>query len=116
MSTTRRRLTEGERAQQRSRDRELTVRAVDQLRTSAGWQAWLRVRARTGLRRYSLGNQLLIALQKLASHCLLGRDGCTPGPADCVNRRRSATPRFITSFVNSGPSPLDRMSRHRRAT
>jgi len=63
MSTTRRRLTEAERAQQRARDRELTVRAVQQLRTSAGWQAWLRVRARTGLRRYSLGNQLLIALQ-----------------------------------------------------
>ena len=62
MSTrTRRRLTEDERAQQRARERELTVRAVEQLRTSAGWQAWLRVRARTGLRRYSLGNQLLIA-------------------------------------------------------
>ena len=39
------------------------MRAVEQLRTSDGWQAWLRVRARTGLRRYSLRNQLLIALQ-----------------------------------------------------
>ena len=52
--TPRRRLSEAERAQQRERDRELTVRAVEQLRTSAGWQAWVRVRARTGLRRYSV--------------------------------------------------------------
>lgn len=61
--STRRRLSESERAQRRAQDRELSIRAVAQLRTSAGWQAWLRVRARTGLRRYSLHNQLLIALQ-----------------------------------------------------
>jgi hypothetical protein len=53
-STSTRRLSEAEHAQRRARDRELTVRAVAQLRTSDGWQAWLRVRARTGLRRYSL--------------------------------------------------------------
>ena len=53
-SSTRPALTDHERAQRRARERELTVRAVAQLRTSAGWQAWLRVRARTGLRRYSL--------------------------------------------------------------
>jgi antirestriction protein ArdC len=41
----------------------MTSRAVAQLRTSPGWHAWLRVRGRTGLRRYSLTNQLLIALQ-----------------------------------------------------
>jgi hypothetical protein len=52
--TVHRRLTEDERAARRARDRELTQRAVAQLRTSNGWQAWLRVRARTGLRRYSL--------------------------------------------------------------
>lgn len=55
------RLSESERAERRAHDRELSSRAVAQLRTSAGWQAWLRVRARTGLRRYSLHNQLLIA-------------------------------------------------------
>src|ERR1700742_3488048 len=54
---------EAQRAARRSRERELTQRAVEQLRSSDGWQAWLRVRARTGLRRYSLGNQLLIAAQ-----------------------------------------------------
>src|SRR4051794_25272448 len=58
-----RRLSEAERAERRARDRELTSRAVAQLRTSPGWHAWLQVRARTGLRRYSLTNQLLIALQ-----------------------------------------------------
>ncbi len=62
-SAQRRRLSESERAERRAQDRELSRRAVAQLRTSAGWQAWLRVRARTGLRRYSLGNQLLIAFQ-----------------------------------------------------
>ncbi len=54
---------EAQRAARRARERELTQRAVEQLRSSDGWQAWLRVRARTGLRRYSLGNQLLIAAQ-----------------------------------------------------
>jgi antirestriction protein ArdC len=63
MTQTTRRLTEDERAQRRARERELTAHAVAQLRTSPGWQAWLRVRSRTGLRRYSLRNQLLVAVQ-----------------------------------------------------
>jgi len=63
MPRTASRLSEAERAERRAQDRELSIRAVAQLRTSAGWQAWLRVRARTGLRRYSLRNQLLIAHQ-----------------------------------------------------
>jgi antirestriction protein ArdC len=63
MSSQRRKLTEQERAERRARDRELTEQAVARLRCSAGWQAWLAVRARTGLRRYSLRNQLMIALQ-----------------------------------------------------
>ena len=41
----------------------MTERAVAQLRSSAGWQRWLTVRAQVGLRRYSVRNQLLIALQ-----------------------------------------------------
>src|SRR4051794_37486651 len=91
-STASRRLSEAERAERRARDRELTSRAVAQLRTSPGWQAWLRVRARTGLRRYSLTNQLLIALQKLVSHCLLERDGYTSGPT--AASIRAAAPRL----------------------
>jgi len=47
-------LTDQERAERRRQEQELTERAVAQLRCSAGWQRWLTVRARVGLRRYSL--------------------------------------------------------------
>jgi hypothetical protein len=47
-------LTDQERAERRRREQQLTEQAVAQLRTSAGWQRWLTVRARTGLRRYSM--------------------------------------------------------------
>ena len=57
------RLTEEQCAGRRQRDRELAQRAVEQLRSSDGWRMWLAVRSRTGLARYSLRNQLLIALQ-----------------------------------------------------
>jgi len=46
--------TEQERAERRRQEQELTERAVAQLRSSAGWQRWLMVRARVGLRRLSL--------------------------------------------------------------
>ena len=48
----RRQLTYEERAERRRREQELTERAVAQLRSSEGWQRWLAVRARVGLRRY----------------------------------------------------------------
>ena len=57
------RLSDEERAERRQRDRQLAQRAAEELRSSDGWRSWLRVRARTGLARYSLRNQLLIALQ-----------------------------------------------------
>jgi hypothetical protein len=47
-------LTDQERAERRKQEQELTERAVAQLRCSAGWQRWLTVRARVGLRRYSV--------------------------------------------------------------
>ena len=50
------------RAQRRERDRALMVSAVERLRGSDGWRAWLRARSR--FRHYSLHNQLLIALQR----------------------------------------------------
>jgi antirestriction protein ArdC len=56
-------LTDEERAERRKQEQELTERAVAQLRSSDGWQRWLTVRARVGLRRYSVRNQLLVALQ-----------------------------------------------------
>ena len=61
--TTRRRLTDDERAQRRAEDRERLERAARELLTSDGWRRWIEVRARNGFARYSLGNQLLIALQ-----------------------------------------------------
>jgi antirestriction protein ArdC len=54
-------LTDEQRAQRREQERELVEHAVEQLRSSAGWQAWLRARSR--FPRYSLHNQLLIAHQ-----------------------------------------------------
>lgn len=56
-------LTDEERAERRKQEQELTEQAVAQLRSSAGWQRWLTVRAQVGLRRYSVRNQCLIALQ-----------------------------------------------------
>ncbi len=61
--TTRRRLTDDERARRRAQDRERLEQAARELLSSDGWRRWIEVRARNGLARYSLGNQLLIALQ-----------------------------------------------------
>jgi hypothetical protein len=63
MSTTRRRLSEHEREQRRASDRERMQQAAEQLLGSEGWRRWVRVRSANGLSRYSLNNQLLIALQ-----------------------------------------------------
>lgn len=57
----RRPLTEEERAKRRAAERELAAEAIEELRTSEGWQRWLSVRRR--FHRYSFWNQLLIALQ-----------------------------------------------------
>ncbi|MFP5326105.1 MAG: ArdC-like ssDNA-binding domain-containing protein [Acidimicrobiia bacterium] len=57
-------LTEAEREQRRAQDRERLQQAAEQLLSSEGWQRWVRVRARNGLTRYSLNNQLLIALAR----------------------------------------------------
>ena len=47
-----------------ARDRERLQRAAEQLLTSEGWERWVRVRSRNGLARYSVNNQLLIALAR----------------------------------------------------
>jgi hypothetical protein len=59
---TKRRLTDAEREQRREHDRQRLQQAAEQLLTSEGWQRWVRVRARGGLARLSLNNQLLVAL------------------------------------------------------
>jgi hypothetical protein len=91
----RRQLTDEERAERRSQEQELTERAVAQLRCSEGWQRWLMVRGRVGLRRYSVRNQLLIALQRVTSHCLLGVMRLTFSPAEPRRSADSAIERSI---------------------
>lgn len=56
-------MSEGERAERRRQDRERLQRAAEQLLSSEGWQRWVRARSSNGLARYSLTNQLLVALQ-----------------------------------------------------
>ena len=63
MATTNRRLSESERAERRRADRERLQAAAEQLLSSEGWRRWVRARANNGLARYSLSNQLLVALQ-----------------------------------------------------
>ena len=55
------RLSEDERAARREADRQKAREAVEALKTSEGWQRWLSLRRH--FHRYSLANQLLIALQ-----------------------------------------------------
>jgi hypothetical protein len=55
-------LTDDERAERRAQDREYARQAVEQLRSSDGWNAWLTARA--SFRNYSLGNQLQIAMAR----------------------------------------------------
>ena len=56
------RLSDDERAARREADRQKARQAVEALKTSDGWQRWLALRRH--FHRYSLANQLLIALQK----------------------------------------------------
>ena len=56
-------LSDEERARRRAEDRDRLEQAARALLSSDGWQRWVRVRSRNGLSRYSLRNQLLIALQ-----------------------------------------------------
>jgi antirestriction protein ArdC len=57
-------LTDAERAERRQADRDRLEQAARALLSTAGWQRWVRVRSTNGLSRYSLGNQLLIAMQR----------------------------------------------------
>jgi N-terminal domain of anti-restriction factor ArdC len=58
---TRRALTDEEREHRRAEQRQLVQASVEQLRSSDGWQGWLK--ARRSFHSYSLGNVLLIQLQ-----------------------------------------------------
>ena len=93
-------LTEAEREQRRAADRAFVQQAVEQLRSSEGWQRWLTTRRH--FHTYSLRNQLLLAMQKLVSHCLLERDDCSVIPVENVRWRCSAN-------HGSGRLPDDRL-------
>jgi antirestriction protein ArdC len=54
-------LTEAEREQRRAADRAFVAQAVEQLRSSDGWQRWLATRRH--FHTYSLRNQVLLAMQ-----------------------------------------------------
>jgi N-terminal domain of anti-restriction factor ArdC len=60
--TTKHELSDEERAERRRADREYARQAVEQLRSSEGWQRWLA--ARRHFHAYSFGNQLLIAMAR----------------------------------------------------
>lgn len=60
--STKKSLSPAEREARRKADRERLEQAARALLTTDGWQRWIRVRARNGLSRYSVGNQLLIAI------------------------------------------------------
>jgi antirestriction protein ArdC len=60
--TKRRAPTEEERAERRAAEREQMRHAVEALRTSEGWQRWLKVRRH--FHTYSFHNQLMIAMQR----------------------------------------------------
>jgi hypothetical protein len=59
----RQQLSDEDRDRRRAQDRERLRQAAEQLLSSEGWQRWVRARASNGLARYSLTNQLLVALQ-----------------------------------------------------
>ena len=105
-------MTDEERAERRKQEQQLTEQAVAQLRCSAGWQRWLTVRARVGLRRYSVRNQLLIALQDpRATHVAGFRAWLRLGY--CVKRGESS---HIRVWAPCPPSKkkLDGVARRRR--
>jgi hypothetical protein len=55
-------LTDTERDARRKAECDRLEQAARALLTTDGWRRWIRVRASNGLSRYSLGNQMLIAV------------------------------------------------------
>lgn len=70
MSKVPKRLTDEKRAERRRADREFAREAVERLRSSEGWQTWLA--SRRHFHRYSLANQVLIAMQSPTATLVAG--------------------------------------------
>jgi hypothetical protein len=64
-------LTDEERDARRRADRDRIEQAARALLTTDGWQRWIKVRASNGLSRYSVGNQMILAIEAF-------RRGITP--------------------------------------
>jgi hypothetical protein len=56
-------LTDEERDARRKADRDRMEQAARGLLATDGWQRWIKVRASNGLSRYSLGNQMILAIE-----------------------------------------------------
>jgi hypothetical protein len=56
-------LTDEERDARRKADRDRIEQAARALLTTDGWQRWIKLRASNGLSRYSLGNQMILAIE-----------------------------------------------------
>jgi hypothetical protein len=56
-------LTDEERDARRKADRDRIEHAARALLTTDGWQRWIMVRASNGLSRYSVGNQMILAIE-----------------------------------------------------
>jgi hypothetical protein len=56
-------LTDEERDARRTADRDRIEQAARALLTTDGWQRWIKVRASNGLSRYSVGNQMILAIE-----------------------------------------------------
>ena len=74
MAKHRRTLTDEEREQRHAEQRELVRASIEQLRSSDGWQAYLKARAR--FRSYSWRNVLLINLQHPTAERVAGYQAC----------------------------------------
>jgi N-terminal domain of anti-restriction factor ArdC len=61
--TRRKPLTDEERDARRKADRDRIEQAARALLTTDGWKRWIKIRASNGLSRYSVGNQMILAIE-----------------------------------------------------
>jgi hypothetical protein len=101
-------LTDTERAERRQADRDRLEQAARALLSTEGWQRWVRVRSTNGLSRYSLGNQLLIAMQRPNATYVAGFRAFL-GLNRCVRKGERAI-RILApmSFAERGEDQADR--------
>lgn len=118
--STRTSLTDAERAERRRVDRALARQAVEQLRSSEGWQRWMI--SRRHFHAYSLANQVLIAMQKPDATRVAGfrawlRLGYCVRKGERAIRIRCPCPptaKQMDAWQKAGADPADRPRMHFR--